>query len=174
MLFTEYLIFKVNSFQKSGFLPETRQGFLTCFGLLLITQGKTGIKSKTHSHIPYKSRLWKCAWLKQKRSIFIWGRESRLWRRAPLGNYQLPTLPDNQTEFQVCKAKRSFPLAAPPSTLVNKHLIFPKGKRTSWGAFSFWSRWRESNSPGTAWEAAAIPLGDTCVSNCSLIIAPFL
>ena len=27
----------------------------------------------------------------------------------------------------------------------------------------FWSRKRESNPPGSAWEADAIPLGDTCV-----------
>ena len=24
-----------------------------------------GIKSKTHFHIPYNSRSWKCAWLEQ-------------------------------------------------------------------------------------------------------------
>ena len=29
------------------------------------TTGKMGIKSKTHFHIPYKSRWWKCAWLEQ-------------------------------------------------------------------------------------------------------------
>ena len=52
-------------FEKSGFSPETRYGFLWCFGLLLIIQGKTGIKSKTHFHTPYKSRSWKCAWLEQ-------------------------------------------------------------------------------------------------------------
>ena len=35
------------------------------FGLPLIIQGKMEIKSKTHFLTPYKSRLWKCAWLEQ-------------------------------------------------------------------------------------------------------------
>ena len=63
---------------------------------------------------------------------------------------------------------------APPSTRVSNHSIFQKEKRTAWVRFSFWSRWRESNSPGTAWEAVAIPLGDTCVCFRVLIIAVFI
>ena len=35
-------------------------------------------------------------------------------------------------------------------------------------AICFWSRKRESNPPESAWEADAIPLGDSC--NVSLII----
>jgi len=35
------------------------------------------------------------------------------------------------------KAKRSFPLAAPPSTLVKSQFIFQKEKRTTLGAFLF-------------------------------------
>ena len=30
----------------------------------------------------------------------------------------------------------------------------------------FWSRKRESNPPGSAWEADAIPLGDSCIFGC--------
>ena len=37
------------------------------------------------------------------------------------------------------KAKRLLPQTAPPSTLVSKHLIFQKEKRTAWVRFSFWS-----------------------------------
>ena len=55
------------------FSPETQQDTLSCFGLLLIIQGKTGIKSKTHFHIPYKSRWWKCAWLEQVTRVELAG-----------------------------------------------------------------------------------------------------
>ena len=31
----------------------------------------------------------------------------------------------------------------------------------------YWSRKRESNPPGSAWEADAIPLGDSCIFGCA-------
>ena len=76
---------------------------------------------------------------KKQNTLFYRCQESRLWRRAPLGNYQLPPLPDKPTKSQARKAKRSFPLAAPPSALVSNHSIFQKEKRTAWVRFSFWS-----------------------------------
>ena len=75
------------------FLPKTRQSFLWCFGLLLIIQGETGIKSKTHFHIPYKSGERKCAQLEQdelpvKKSVdnAFQGRDERGHMPRPRGD----------------------------------------------------------------------------------------
>ena len=37
----------------------------------------------------------------------------------------------------------------------------------------YWSRKRESNPPGSAWEADAIPLGDSCIFGCILFVSRF-
>ena len=80
----------------------------------------------------------------------------------------------------------AFPLARFPSSagkmlaLARSSTLDPRrirvihqNKKAPHGCFLFWSRRRESNSPGTAWEAAAIPLGDACTWKSVIIIFLF-
>ena len=96
---------------------------------------------------------------------FFWSRrrESRFWQRAPTNDYQSFVLPLNTSVNVGFRANKSLPRFSPPSTLVEIRYISKKKNAPPWVRLSFWSRRRESNSPGTAWEAAAIPLGDTCI-----------
>ena len=48
-----------------------------------------GIKSKTHFHIPYKSRWWKCAWLEQVTRVELAGNSLGSCRHTARRHLQL-------------------------------------------------------------------------------------